>query len=163
MEDMFHRESDNYLLIKDLETLGLSSIELAHRLKGWGDFRKESAILRSIQRMKSNETPISGEMRVIINMLLDRQRQINKLYSDVKWYSNRNPQNEYGDTISATIDDYRVDLYPQSRGRWLVAVTHSTGYCPPWPKWQNSLGEAKRKALVVIEDTRAYFSTMGDE
>jgi len=159
MEDVFYREPDNRQLLKDLESLELSSTELAHRLSIWGDFRKESAILRSIQRMKSQETPISGEMRVIINMLLDRQRNTNELYSNVKWYINDMYKSNNGQTWSATIDDYQVDLHPQTRGRWLVNVTHKNGYCAPWPVWPQTLDEAKRKALVVIEDTRAHFAT----
>jgi len=134
--------------------LELSSTELAHRLRLWGDFRKEETILRAIQRMKSQETAISGEMRVIVNMLLDRQKHIEKRNSTVNWYSNNN-----GKTESATVGDYRIDLHSQTRGRWLVSVTHNSGYCPPWPAWSKTLDEAKRKALIVIEDTQAYFAS----
>lgn len=64
-----------------------------------------------------------------------------------------------GHTWSATIDDYQVVLHPQSRRRYLVSVTHKNGYCAPWPIWPPNLDEAKRKALVVIEVTRAHFAT----
>ena len=144
---------DQEQLIKNLNTLDLSSSEFAHRLGLWGDNRKPQTIVRSIQRMKSNEIPISGEMTVIVNMLLARQKEIHRSYSDITWEVDANG------VVSSVIDDHKVALQPYSRGRWVINVTHPTGYCPPWPTFPKTLADAKRKALVMVEDTKAYFAT----
>ena len=153
MEELFERRPNNEYLLEDLKSLDLSSSELAHRLKNWGDYRNESAILRSIQRMKSGESPVSAEMQVIINMLKAQQHHLDEFYSDVKW-------KESASGYAAIVGQFTVDLVRKSKARWQVNVRHNeTGYCAPWPVWQETLSDAKRKALVTIEDTKAHFET----
>ncbi len=90
IEDLNYQQSDNDKLLLDHESLDLSTSELANRLQLWGDYRKTSSISRSIQRIKSKEVPMSGEMYIIIKMLLERQRQMKELYVDIKWTAKSN-------------------------------------------------------------------------
>ncbi|WP_206532208.1 MULTISPECIES: hypothetical protein [unclassified Mesorhizobium] len=52
------------------------------------DYRDFSATIRAIQRMVSGETRVSGEMMVIVNMLLRQHRRL-KENPDLKWERNQ--------------------------------------------------------------------------
>ena len=131
----------------DLAELEESMVELAKRMQDMGDHRSFQAILRSIQRMAAGDTGVSGEMRVIVRALLRQQRRREKKYTGLKW------QQQTNGTVSAVVDDFSIDLYPKSKGRWLVHLVHlPTKYSPSWPAWQESLDAAKRKALTCLED-----------
>lgn len=96
--------------------------------------------------MLSGDTAVSGEMRVIISMLLYRQRQREQLYKDLRW-------NEQDDgSVSTTVGDYKIALYPQTKRRWLVLITNKQGRNHPWPDWQYDLDDAKQMALKVLDD-----------
>ena len=134
----------------DVEALEESAVELADRMHKLGDPRPYSTILRGIQRMMSGETRVSGEMRVLVTMMLRQQRRLQQLYADVTWKRLANG------AWSAKAGEFYVTLSPQTRGRWLVNVAHKGGYSHPWPRWQDSLETAKRKAFVTIEDATDF-------
>jgi hypothetical protein len=131
----------------DLQELEETPMELAKRMQDMGDHRSFQAILRSIQRMAAGNTGVSGEMRVIVRALLRQQRRREKKYRNLKW------QRQTNGTVSTVADDFTIDLYPKSRGRWLVHLVHiPTKYSPSWPSWQDNLEAAKRKALTCLDD-----------
>jgi hypothetical protein len=53
-----------------LEELGENQSSFARVLQRNGDDRKPEAILRSIQRMANGEARVSGEMRVLLNVMI---------------------------------------------------------------------------------------------
>lgn len=140
---------DREQVLNNLNLLDLSTSEIAHRMRMWGDYRSSSTIQRSIQRMRNGEIAISGEFCVVIKLLLARQEQFAARYKRINWIRN--------DDVTAKIDEFDVTLKPYKNGRWVVIVRHrDTGYCAPWPTFPKSLDEAKRKAIVIIEDTRGF-------
>ena len=131
----------------DLVELQETPVELAKRMQDMGDHRSFQAILRSIQRMAAGDTGVSGEMCVIVRALLRQQRLREKKYAGIKW------QRQANGTVSAVVEDFSIDLYPKSKGRWLVHLVHiPSKYSPSWPAWQDSLEAAKRKALTCLDD-----------
>ena len=131
----------------DLLELEETTVELAKRMIDLGDHRSFEAIVRGIQRMASGDTGVSGEMRVIVKMLLRQQRRREKRHASIEWQQHKNG------TVSAITDGFTIDLYPKSKGRWLVHLVHQkTKYSPAWPAWQDDLKSAKRKALTCLED-----------
>jgi hypothetical protein len=131
----------------DLQELQETPVELAKRMQDMGDHRSFQAILRSIQRMAAGDTGVSGEMRVIVKALLRQQRRREKKYAGIEW------QRQANGTVSAVVEDFSIDLYPKSKGRWLVHLVHiPTKYSPSWPAWQDSLEAAKCKALTCLDD-----------
>lgn len=131
----------------DLIELQETPVELSKRMQDMGDHRSFQAILRSIQRMAAGDTGVSGEMRVIVKGLLRQQRLREKKYVGLKWRQQANG------TVSTVVDDFSIDLYPKSKGRWLVHLVHlPTKYSPSWPAWQENIDSAKRKALTCLED-----------
>jgi hypothetical protein len=131
----------------DLNELEETAVELAKRMQDMGDHRSFQAILRSIQRMAAGDTGVSGEMRVIVRALLRQQRRREKKYAGIQW------QRQNNGTVSSVVDDFTIDLYPKSKGRWLVHLVHiPTKYSPSWPAWQDNLEAAKRKALTCLDD-----------
>lgn len=61
-----------------LAALGQTQSGFAKWLKRRGDDRKPETILRHVQRMANGEARVSGEMRVIINMMITGQRKAEK-------------------------------------------------------------------------------------
>jgi hypothetical protein len=130
-----------------LEELEETPMELAKRMIELGDHRSFQAILRSLQRMSSGDTGVSGEMLVIVKMLVRRQRRRGKKYATLAW------QRLTNGTVSAVEDAFTISLIPQTKGRWLVNLVHNkSGWNPSWPSWQDSLEAAKRKALTCLDD-----------
>jgi hypothetical protein len=130
-----------------LEELGLSPVELADYMKKkGGDYRPYNTILRGIQRMVAGETRVSGEMFVIVRMLIRQQRRLKNKYHNINW--NKLPSG----ALSAQIDDYTVFLSAQSKGRWIVSCRADTGFSPEFGRWQDSLEEAKNKVLACVEE-----------
>jgi len=139
--------------------LGLTPAELASRLKTWGDHRTYDAIIRSVQRMLAGDTAVSGEMKVIINMLTYIQHLEEEKNEGLKWTPM--PLGSY----AAKAGDFMLNLSPQTKGRWHISIVHQpTGYSHPWPSWQNDLESAKRKALFCLGDARRHiFEWQRDE
>lgn len=132
---------------KALLELGLSAVELADYMKKQGgDYRPYNTVLRSIQRMVAGETRVSGELFVIVNMLLRQKRRLSDRYPEVRW------QQHSTGSHSADVEGWTVFVSPQSKGRWLLSCRAPDGYSPPFGRWQESLEIAKRKALSVVEE-----------
>lgn len=139
----------------DLQELQETPVELAKRMQDMGDHRSFQAILRSIQRMAAGDTGVSGEMRVIVKALLRQQRRREKKYAGIEWRQQTNG------TVSAVVGDFSIDLFPKSKGRWLVHLVHiPTKYSPSWPAWQDNLEAAKRKALTCLDDAYAQLDEL---
>lgn len=129
-----------------LDELCVTNAEVAIELAELGDYRPFDTIMRSIQRMRSGETRVSGEMAAVIQMLLRRQRRLFYKYRNLNW-----TETKFRELIAET-EDYKITLSPQTKGRWLVHLQHKqTGFCPPWPSWQDNLEQAKKRALICIE------------
>jgi hypothetical protein len=58
--------------------------------------------------------------------------------------------------VTATMNDFTLRLEPKTGARWLIHITHKNGYSHPWPRWQDSLESAKRRALECLHDAREY-------
>ncbi|MDQ0317352.1 hypothetical protein [Amorphus orientalis] len=132
-----------------LDELSLSPAELADLLYKRGDYRDFQARIRSIQRMISGESRVSGEMSVICNMLLRQQRRLLLKYPDIEW------KKEANGNYYSTIEDWNVVICPQSRGRWQVVCRKGpepNGYSPPFSRYLSSLEEAKKKAPIYVEE-----------
>jgi hypothetical protein len=129
--------------------------ELAKRMRQLGDHRSFSTILRSLQRMLAGDIGVSGEMLVIIRLLIRQQRARDRRYADLKW------QRFDNGTVSATVDDFTLSLQPQTKGRWHVHLLHRSGYSPPWPTWQSNLDAAQKKALTCLMDAQDDLAEAG--
>ena len=131
--------------------LGLTPVELASRLRTWGDHRSYDAIVRSVQRVLSGDTGISGEIKVIINMLTFLQQVEDQQNAGLQWVEM--PSGSY----TGKAGDFMLNLAPQSKGRWHISIVHQpSGYSHPWPTWQHDLDSAKRKALFCLGDARRH-------
>lgn len=121
--------------------------ELAWRMIRLGDYRNAAAIMRSIQRMSAGDTQVSGEMLVIVRMLVNQQRlQYSKL-SQVKWAQQGN-----GAWV-AEFEGFKITLHPETKQRWSIYLrVIETDYSPACGAWQVGLEAAKRKALVRLAD-----------
>ena len=132
---------------KLLEELDEKPTELASRLIRLGDYRNAAAIMRGIQRMAAGDTKVSGEMLVIVRMLVNQQRlQYSKL-SQVEWAQQAN-----GAWV-AKFEGFKITLHPESKQRWSIYLrVIATDYSPACGSWQVGLDAAKRKALVRLAD-----------
>ena len=130
-----------------LEELDEKPTELASRLIRLGDYRNAAAIMRGIQRMAAGDTKVSGEMLVIVRMLVNQQRlQYSKL-SQVEWAQQAN-----GAWV-AKFEGFKITLHPQTKDRWSIYLrVIETDYSPACGSWQVGLEAAKRKALVRLAD-----------
>lgn len=130
-----------------LEELDEKPTELARRMHLLGDYRSAATIMRGIQRMAAGDTKVSGEMLVIIRMLVNQQRLQYHKYRQVEWKQQPNG------AWLATVDGFSVTLHPQSKQRWSIYLSFiETGYSPACGTWQPSLDAAKRKALTRLAD-----------
>lgn len=132
---------------KLLEELDEKPTELASRLIRLGDYRSAAAIMRGIQRMAAGDSKVSGEMLVIVRMLVNQQRlQYSKL-SQVEWTQQAN-----GAWV-AKFEGFKITLHPESKQRWSIYLrVIETDYSPACGSWQVGLDAAKRKALVRLAD-----------
>lgn len=140
-----------------LAGLALSQSALALQLRELGDDRSPDTILRSIQRMASGEARVSGEMKVILHLLEERQMRLQRRVTSVTWL-------EHDDgTIAAEVDEFAIYLRPESRGRWSIALRHCGGFSPPWPRWEPSLPQAKLRALLAVEQGHAELEAIATD
>jgi hypothetical protein len=132
-----------------LGELMMTPADLANVMFKNSDYRDASATIRAIQRMVSGDTRVSGEMMVIVNMLLRQHRRLKARYADLKW-----ELNQYG-AYWAKVEDWYVSISPQTRGRWILSCSNGPGpksFSPPFGRWLHSLEEAKAKALACVEE-----------
>ena len=144
------KQEDLVAFQQGLAELYRTPAELAAQMRGWGDHRSAATIVRSIHRMASGETALSGEMRVIINMLLYQQHMDEAEYAAITWQDHSNA------SYSAKIGEFTLSLYPQTKGRWHISIVHQSGYSHPWPSWQNNVDAAKRKAFICLGDAKRH-------
>jgi hypothetical protein len=132
---------------KLLEELDEKPTELAVRLIRLGDYRGAAAVMRSVQRMAAGDTKVSGEMLVIIRMLVNQQRlQYSKL-SQVAWAQQAN-----GAWV-AKFEGFKITLHPETKQRYSIFLrVIETDYSPACGSWVVGLEAAKRKALVRLAD-----------
>ncbi|WP_105405471.1 hypothetical protein [Neorhizobium sp. T7_12] len=136
-----------------LAELGLSAVELADFMKkNGGDYRPYATILRSIQRMILGEIRVSGEMFVIVRMLLRQHLRLKERHPALQWV-----QHPTG-VFTAEVEDWSVSLSPQSKGRWIVIGTDPSGSSPQFGRWQQGITAAKNKALVCVEEGMSEFA-----
>lgn len=133
-------------LLEDLQTLNESAPELAKRLRFLGDHRPFKTVLRSIQRMLAGDVIISGEMRVIMNILMYQHRLREEKYKNLKWIEHENGH------VSTIVEDYTITLLPQTKRRWIILITTKNGRNHPWPNWVSDLDSAKVAALKYLDD-----------
>lgn len=134
-------------MLKQLKLLGLNEKTFAYALSNLGDYRSIAAITRSIRRMLTGDTTVSGEIVVILKMLSREHIRRKRFAPSLEW--------KQGDSGSWTTNShgYSLTLYPRSRGRWLVQLVNlESGYSPPWPQWQESLSDAKAQAVQSLFD-----------
>ena len=135
-----------------LNEISFTSGELLKWMSSRGDYRDSSAIIRSIQRMLSGETRVSGSMIVLVNMLVRQHRRLKATHSNLTWSIN-----EHG-THTTQVEGWHVYISPQSKGRWLLSCSNGPSredYSPPFGRWLDSLEEAKNKALMSVEEGMA--------
>jgi len=130
-----------------LESLELSQRALAGRMRELGDKRDFDAILRSVQRMATADARVSGEMQVIMTLLLRERARAERMVARADW-------REEDGWITATIDGVALSLSQQSRGRWQIhaQIDVPKGYSPPIPHWRNNLTEAKLRAVLCVDE-----------
>lgn len=137
--------------VSELEETPTEFIERLHKL---GDGRSWEALSRSVQRMLSGESRVSGEMQALTTMMLRQQRRLQRQHTDIQWIMKSG-------CWSAQTGDFRLILDPQTKGRWRINVIYKSGYSHPWPRWQDSLERAKTKALVTTEDALDFIIEQG--
>jgi hypothetical protein len=153
MDDLFPPPTPDELHKRfriQLKALGLSVEALTDQMIRLGDYRKRATILKSLQRMESGEITASGEIFVILRMLAREVYARKQAPINLEW--SQFPDGSYG----ARTHDFIINLYPKSRGRWLVNLVHiDSGYSPPWPSWQESIENAKQTAVNCLYSARA--------
>lgn len=129
-----------------LDELGWSPAALMDRMISLGDYRSPKTILRGINRALAGEIKPSGELRALVRQAVFFQRRLLRTYDHLEW-------TQLGDGSHTTrIEDFTITLVPQSKGRWLVNLVHTSGFSPSWPRWQNSLEDAKRMAFITLDN-----------
>ena len=129
---------------EDVAALG-GQTALAVEMSKLGDRRPST--LRSIQRMAAGDTRVSGEMRVVVELLMRKRWRAEEAASRAVW--RLLPQG--GLTTSA--GGFTITLSRQTKGRWRVLlVDPTTGVEQPTPNWQPSVEEAKIRAMLCVEE-----------
>jgi len=134
----------------ELDALCETQYGLAKRLNELGDRRPFPTILRGIQRIAAGETKIPGEMQVVLNLLKRAREDAKEDVAKLSWAS------KAIDVLIAETRGFSITLQRERAG-WRITVCHlETGYCHPWPKFPETVEEAKIKALLCLEDAREF-------
>lgn len=130
-----------------LDELGHSQRGLAAKMMALGDSRAFDTILRGVQRMATGEARVSGEMQVIMTLLLRERARAKRMAARTQW-------TQSDDWMTTTVDGVRLSLSPQTRGRWQIhaAIDAPKGYSPAIPHWRGSLDEAKLRAMLCVDE-----------
>ncbi|AMB86007.1 hypothetical protein AWM79_12135 [Pseudomonas agarici] len=135
---------------KSLAELNWSAVALADRMASLGDYRPYKTILRGINRALEGQVKVSGELLALTRQMVRFKRRLQRTYGPTVW-------TQLGDGSHTTkIEDFTITLVPQSKGRWLVNLVHETGYSPAWPRWQESLDEAKNVAFFTLDNAQNW-------
>ncbi|MES2666887.1 MAG: hypothetical protein V4712_12360 [Pseudomonadota bacterium] len=138
------------ILLGQLHEIRYSVVELASHMADKGDDREFDIILRSLRRMLSGETNVSGEVLAIVGELTWRNRRLKFENPNVEWR-----QDADGDFF-ASIGDWDAYVTRQKRNMWRLTVRWQVnGFSPPWSHNLDTAEEAKDKALMWIEGGKA--------
>jgi hypothetical protein len=130
---------------KCLGELGWTPAELADRMMSLGDYRPYKTILRGIHRAVEGQSKISGELMALIRQEVRYKRRLKRTYDSLQWTL-------LGDgSYTTSVEDFIITLLPKSKGRWKVHMTHSSGFSPSWPRWQENLQAAKETAFLTLD------------
>ncbi len=134
-----------------IEMLDLNQSSFAGLLSELGDNRGLKTILRSIQRMVGVEARVSGEMQVIVTLLVRDRARARRIADAIEWTQRD------GGGFAAEIQGVKLTIAPQSRGRWSIHARHvatgADGYSPSVPHWRNNVDDAKIRAVMAVDET----------
>ncbi len=133
-----------------LAELKWSAVELADRMSALGDYRPYKTILRGIHRVMGGQVKVSGEMMALVRHMVRFKRRLRRSYDFVTWTKLSD------NSLTTNLEDFRITLVPKTRGRWLVNLVHSSGYSPPWPRWQDNLETAKNMAFLTLDNAQNW-------
>jgi hypothetical protein len=140
-----------------LAALEWTPVSLMDRMISLGDYRSPKTILRGINRALDGEVKVSGELLALVRQMVRFKRRLRRTYGDTVW-------TELGDGSHTTrVEDFTITLVPKSKGRWLVNLVHSSGYSPAWPRWQDSLNEAKHIAFLTLDNAQNWLLEYEEE
>lgn len=115
-----------------------------------GDCRDVEAIAANIDAMVTGTTPVTGQMRVILTLIERERLRSDRLARSTTWEDNG--RSGYVTEIAGV----RLSVSPESHGRWSVHARHvaagMNGYSPPVPHWRHNLDDAKRRAIMAVDD-----------
>jgi len=146
-----------YVLRQDLNELNWTPAALVDRMKSLGDYRPRATILRGINRALEAQNKPSGELLALARLAVRFKRRLLLSYENMAW-----TELEDGSHTGA-VEDFRVTLVPQSKGRWLVVVVHKNGYCAPYSRWQNTLEDAKHMAFITLDNAQHWLNECAEE
>lgn len=144
-------------LRQDLNELNWTPAALVDRMKSLGDYRPRATILRCINRALEGQNKPSGELLALARLAVRFKRRLLLSYENLVWTELVDGSH----TVAA--EDFRITLVPQSKGRWLVVVVHKNGYCAPYPRWQNTLKDAKHMAFVTLDNAQHWLNECAEE
>ncbi|TAW50603.1 hypothetical protein [Rhizobium leguminosarum] len=134
-------------LKKGLDELGWTPVELADRMTSLGDYRPYKTILRGIHRALANEIKVPGELLALVKLEGHYKRRLKSSYDALNW--TKLPDASW----TTKTDGFVITLLPKSKGRWKVHMMHvDSGYSPSWPRWQDSLDQAKEMAWMTLDN-----------
>jgi len=128
-----------------MKEMYFSTSDLTEFMRSMGDQRDYSTIMRSIQRMISGEVKVSGEMIVILQMLLGQRLRLKERHPDIKWEVQSDQRH------IAHVDNYKIALIPE-RKKWKIDCRRvGDKHSLTWERFSLSLKEAKYRCLPYIE------------
>jgi hypothetical protein len=119
-------------LKKALDDLGWTPVELADRMISLGDYRPHRTILRGIHRALANEIKVPGELLALVKLEGHYKRRLKNTYDALEW--SRLPDGSW--TTKTDVHMTHVD----------------SGYSPSWPRYQDSLDQAKLMAWMTLDN-----------
>lgn len=160
-DDFSSEKQDTAVLVdtlrEDLDELNWTPAALMDRMRSLGDYRSPATILRGINRALVGQIRPSGELLALARQAVRFKRRLLRTYEYMAW-------TELGDgSHTAEVEDFRVTLVPQSKGRWLIVVVHKNGYCAPYPRWQNTLEAAKHMAFITLDNAQNWIHECAEE
>ncbi|KKY59427.1 hypothetical protein ACDH60_26215 [Pseudomonas ficuserectae] len=160
--DDFPSEEQNVAVLietlrEDLADLNWTPAALMDRMRSLGDYRKPQTILRGINRALEGQTKPSGELLCLVRQAVRFKRRLLRSYGNTLW-------TQLGDGSHTTqVEDFRITLAPQTKGRWLVVVVHKDGYSPAYPRWQETLEAAKHMAFMTLDNAQNWQQEYAEE
>jgi hypothetical protein len=145
------------ILRQALDELAWTPPALMERMRSLGDYRSPATILRGINRALEGQIKPSGELMALVQQAVRFQRRLLRTYGHAEW-------TRLGDGSHTTqVDDFRITLVPQTKGRWLVVVVHKEGYSAPYPRWQETLESAKNMAFLSLDSAQDFLEDCAEQ